>query len=280
MATRRPHAHTTFIHQNHPLPYPATTLVLSQHVFVSRCGRYWAWLIRAVFYDARDNAVWGKEVFLARTPEGRVFLQTGDDSSEEGSSSGEESSSEGSEESDEGEESGSDSSRRGRRVQGGGHDRNDPRTPTPRPPLPSARGPVARRESAPSGGYSRVPGGVYNIAPSRPMPFPSSPQPTTSSFLLLAQGFSHTSDRVAEATYIDPRSAHIDPRPHHIDPSFAAEGYRQPLQQRLRGIPHNVHSPPLHWDPLTQGPIPGYWTAAYDLDIGWVHYFQPHSDDS
>lgn len=71
MATRPPRRHVpvTFIHQREPFPYPATTLVIVQHLFVSRCGQYWAWRITGTFYDVRGGPVWWSEVCLAKTPE-------------------------------------------------------------------------------------------------------------------------------------------------------------------------------------------------------------------
>ena len=73
MTTRaeRPRLHVTptYAYQEEPFPYPATTLVVSQHLFISHDSRCWAWLITGTFYDAQDKAVWGTEVFLAMNPE-------------------------------------------------------------------------------------------------------------------------------------------------------------------------------------------------------------------
>lgn len=66
--TPRFHVLPTYVRQREPLPYPATTLVIVQHLFVSHCGRYWAWLIIGTFYDRHDKAVWKSEVFLAMNP--------------------------------------------------------------------------------------------------------------------------------------------------------------------------------------------------------------------
>lgn len=37
-------------------------------------------------------------------------------------------------------------------------------------------------------------------------------------------------------------------------------------------------NPPTFWDPTRQGPVPGYWQAAFDQSAQrWVHTWQPLS---
>ncbi|SPO01183.1 uncharacterized protein DNG_03930 [Cephalotrichum gorgonifer] len=77
MATRIPQPERTppryrvrpnYARWSEPLPYPAVALVIAQHLFLSHCGRYWAWLIVGTFYDRNDEALWRAEVFMAMNP--------------------------------------------------------------------------------------------------------------------------------------------------------------------------------------------------------------------
>ncbi|CAJ2509690.1 Uu.00g147160.m01.CDS01 [Anthostomella pinea] len=55
------------------LPYPATKLLIGQHLCVHPSRRSWAWLVVGAFYDDKDNELWHIEVFLSNIAEsGRV----------------------------------------------------------------------------------------------------------------------------------------------------------------------------------------------------------------
>ncbi|KAL7619371.1 hypothetical protein AAE478_009908 [Parahypoxylon ruwenzoriense] len=46
------------------LPYPATKLIIGQHLWVHPSRHSWAWLIVGSFYDAEDYEIWHLELFL------------------------------------------------------------------------------------------------------------------------------------------------------------------------------------------------------------------------
>lgn len=48
------------------LPYPATKLVITQHLEVGHEDPHlWAWIIVGAFYDSNDTVIWSSELFLA-----------------------------------------------------------------------------------------------------------------------------------------------------------------------------------------------------------------------
>ncbi|KAG4282459.1 hypothetical protein FPRO06_09132 [Fusarium proliferatum] len=49
-----------------PLPYPASKLIITQHLEASRESPFWAWIIVGAFYDRQDNVLWSSEIFAGR----------------------------------------------------------------------------------------------------------------------------------------------------------------------------------------------------------------------
>jgi hypothetical protein len=48
------------------LPYPATKLVVTQHLQASREDPpFWAWIIVGAFYDSNDTVLWSTQIFVA-----------------------------------------------------------------------------------------------------------------------------------------------------------------------------------------------------------------------
>jgi hypothetical protein len=48
------------------LPYPATNLVVTQHLQASREDPpFWAWIIVGAFYDSNDTVLWSTQIFVA-----------------------------------------------------------------------------------------------------------------------------------------------------------------------------------------------------------------------
>ncbi|KAH9992565.1 hypothetical protein F4779DRAFT_631948 [Xylariaceae sp. FL0662B] len=47
------------------LPFPATKIIIGQHLWVHPSLRSWAWLIVGSFYDDHDSELWHTEVFLS-----------------------------------------------------------------------------------------------------------------------------------------------------------------------------------------------------------------------
>lgn len=287
MTTRRPretppfHVPPTYVRQSEPLPYPATTLVIAQHLFVSHCCRYWAWLIVGTFYDRHDKAIWNSEVFLAMNPE-----EDSDDESDE--ESGAESGVYGGSEDETGSEremetlgsnsdSGGESSLAGHEGRGesvrasGRQAASRGESPASRRAVPRHIPPVTScpREPAPSGTDSRPASrGLFKgprLAPIRRF------SPAYSSHMHLSSPRSQCSDS-GHAEYI-PTDTHADPR---VDPQTYTPRFQTPQTSRW---PRGIYSPPQYWDPARQGPVPGHWNAAFDPSLGWVSYFQPRSDE-
>ncbi|KAF7561177.1 hypothetical protein G7046_g2990 [Stylonectria norvegica] len=63
MSNTSPVNRTTIEVESGVLPAPATKLVITQHLKVSRDPPFWAWIIVGAFYDQQDNIIWSTEVF-------------------------------------------------------------------------------------------------------------------------------------------------------------------------------------------------------------------------
>jgi hypothetical protein len=67
----------------HYFPYPATKLIIAQHLRIDHELGYWGWLIVATFYDQFDEPVWSTEVCLAQEiPQGFGLLYEDDEYSD------------------------------------------------------------------------------------------------------------------------------------------------------------------------------------------------------
>jgi len=61
------------------LPYPATKLTITRHLYVSTTPRFWAYLIIGAFYDAEGVELWRREIILFYRGDTRGYsLETGD----------------------------------------------------------------------------------------------------------------------------------------------------------------------------------------------------------